>query len=169
MLPGGSMQRKEQGFTLIELMVTMAVMAIIAMMAAPSFSNMILSQNLNKSTQNLILTLNDVRSKAALERRNIRVDLLINEKQNLPINTDMVVHWKPSGDAILSSSAPTSLIFEFNGGVCIPDSGDPVKCLRPIDPNSDVFEICNKSGGTKSKIVSISRMGTIQQTTEGTC
>ena len=41
MLFGGSMQRtkKNHGFTLIELMVTIAVMAIIATMAAPSFNN----------------------------------------------------------------------------------------------------------------------------------
>ncbi len=33
--------KKNQGFTLIELMVTIAVMAIIAMMAAPSFGDMV--------------------------------------------------------------------------------------------------------------------------------
>ena len=47
------MREKENGFTLIELMVTIAVMAIIAMMAVPSFSNMLLKQNLKKSTQEL--------------------------------------------------------------------------------------------------------------------
>lgn len=39
------MQRKEQGFTLIELMVTIAVMAIIAMMAAPSFGDLVARKN----------------------------------------------------------------------------------------------------------------------------
>lgn len=34
--------RKIQGFTLIELMVTIAVVAIIATMAAPSFSNLLI-------------------------------------------------------------------------------------------------------------------------------
>jgi prepilin-type N-terminal cleavage/methylation domain-containing protein len=34
---------KNRGFTLIELMVTIAVLAIIAMMAAPAFSNMALA------------------------------------------------------------------------------------------------------------------------------
>ena len=48
------MRHKENGFTLIELMVTIAIMAIIAMMAAPSFGDMLQRQNLNKSTQDLI-------------------------------------------------------------------------------------------------------------------
>lgn len=51
MLSGGAMQQtnKNQGFTLIELMVTIAVMAIIAMMAAPSFGNMRINQKLKLS------------------------------------------------------------------------------------------------------------------------
>lgn len=155
-MPGGSMQRKEQGFTLIELMITIAIFAIISMMAAPSFGDMMLSQNLNKSTQNLILTLNEARSKAALERRSIRVDLLPNESTPMPTNTPVLVNWRPTGKAILKSGSPVSITFDITGAV----SG----------ANTDTtFQICNKSGGVKSKIISISKMGTIQQTTEGTC
>ena len=47
------MQRKEQGFTLIELMVTIAVMAIIAMMAAPSFGDMRDNQKLKLSVMEI--------------------------------------------------------------------------------------------------------------------
>lgn len=156
MLPGGSMQRKEQGFTLIELMITIAIFTIISMMAAPSFGDMMLSQNLNKSTQNLILTLNEARSKAALERRSIRVDLLPNESTPMPTNTPVLVNWRPTGKAILKSGSPVSITFDITGAV----SG----------ANTDTtFQICNKSGGVKSKIISISKMGTIQQTIEGTC
>lgn len=64
---GGSMQKRYKGFTLIELMVTIAIMVIIATMAAPSFNNIILKQNLNKSTRDLVIVLQKARSKAALE------------------------------------------------------------------------------------------------------
>ena len=40
--------KKNQGFTLIELIVTIAVMAIIAMMAAPSFNSQIYNYDLKK-------------------------------------------------------------------------------------------------------------------------
>jgi len=176
------MQRKEQGFTLIELMITIAVLAIIATMAVPSFSDMMLSQNLNKSTQNLILTLNEARSQAVTKRMPIEIymvsepkdykDIVDNkltavQRENLAKKTFFL--WIPEGKAQLKSGLPISLLFDFNGGVCISDSGTQPKCLRPLDQNTDVFQICNKLGGTKSKTVSLSRMGTIQQITEGTC
>ncbi|WP_313033782.1 GspH/FimT family pseudopilin [Acinetobacter sp.] len=147
------MQKKQQGFTLIELMITISIFAIIATMAAPSFGDMMLSQNLNKSTQDLILTLNEARSKAALERRPVKVQLNLS---TTPINnTDNQLNWMPAGKAILKSGSPTSITFQITG---------------LVDANTDtVFEICNKAGGTKSKRVSVSKMGTIQQTVEGTC
>lgn len=64
---------KDQGFTLIELMVTIAVMAIIAMMAAPSFSNLIASYQLNQSVDQFVLGLKEGRSRAATVRHNVVV------------------------------------------------------------------------------------------------
>lgn len=182
---GGSMQRKEQGFTLIELMISIAIFAIMATMAAPSFSDMMLSQNLNKSTQDLILTLNEARSQAVIKRTSVEIYLApVNknyqdivaealkpdpQKKQPRLNEKTLFIWKPEGKAQLKTGLPISLLFDFNGGVCISDSASQPKCLRPLDQNTDVFQICNKLGGTKSKTVSLSRMGTIQQITEGTC
>jgi type IV fimbrial biogenesis protein FimT len=145
------MQKKEQGFTLIELMITIAVLAIIATMAAPSFGDMMLRQNLNKSTQELVSILNQARAKAVLERRSVRVQL-----NTTPIsNTDNQLNWMPAGEAQLKSGSPTFITFQITG---------------LVDATTDTtFEICNKAGGTKSKKVSVSKMGTIQQAVEGTC
>ena len=62
------MRKKENGFTLIELMVTIAVMAIIAMMAAPSFGNMMVNQKLKQNAIELRATLQQARSRAILTR-----------------------------------------------------------------------------------------------------
>jgi prepilin-type N-terminal cleavage/methylation domain-containing protein len=67
--------RIDQGFTLIELIVTIAVVAIIAMIAAPSMSQLLVKQNLNKSTKELIHVLTEARAKAALDRTEIKVQL----------------------------------------------------------------------------------------------
>lgn len=51
----------QEGFTLVELMVTIAVMAIIALMAAPSMSNLLESKRLDANQRDLINTLSEAK------------------------------------------------------------------------------------------------------------
>lgn len=62
------------GFTLIELMVTIAVAAILATLAAPSFREYIVSQRIKNASFDLITALTLTRSEAIT--RNADVDLL---------------------------------------------------------------------------------------------
>ncbi|NUF42593.1 GspH/FimT family pseudopilin [Acinetobacter pittii] len=136
----------------MERMVTIAVMAIIAMMAAPLFGDMLINQNLNKSTEDLISSIDQARMKAVLERRQIKVQL----NSTYTADTNNQINWMPSGKAQLRTGSNTSLIFLMSGLV--------------KDATGDTtFEICNKAGGDKSKIISVSRMGVIQLTMMGTC
>lgn len=148
---GESMQ-KSRGFTLIELMVTIVVLAIIAVMAAPSFSNILLKQNLKKSTQELAEVFTKARAKAAFERRQITVQLNTVEVAD----TETQLNWMPNGKAVLKSGSPTTITFLSTGLV--------------KDATSDTsFVVCEHSSGSLSKTVSISKIGTIQQIVEGTC
>ncbi|MCY1160999.1 type II secretion system protein H [compost metagenome] len=76
MLSGGGMQqtKKNQGFTLIELMVTIAVMAIIAMMAAPNMMQMVYKKQLETSARELAMTLSNVRGTAVSLRKDISLE-----------------------------------------------------------------------------------------------
>jgi len=65
--------RNSRGFTLVELMVTIAIVAIIATMAAPSFGQMLLRQKLNNNARNFITALNQAKSQAALLRTTVAV------------------------------------------------------------------------------------------------
>ena len=69
------MQNKQKGFTLIELMVTIAVLAIIAMMAAPSFGDMLRKNQLNSDTREFINLLAETRSEAIFKQRNQKITL----------------------------------------------------------------------------------------------
>jgi len=67
-LPGSSLQR---GLTLVELMITVAVLAILTALATPSFSSLIQSSRLTTTANELLTTLQLARSEAV--RRNVRV------------------------------------------------------------------------------------------------
>lgn len=144
--------RTNRGFTLIELMVTIAVLAIIAMMAAPSFSGLILKQNLKKSSQELAEVLTKARAKAALERREVTVQL----NTSVVADTETQLNWMPEGKAILKTGSPTSITFLATG------------LIKNASADTS-FTVCEKASGSISKTISISKMGTIQQIAEGTC
>lgn len=62
---------KSKGFTLIELMVTIAVMVIIAMMAGPSFGTMIANYQLKKDVRDVGDTIKEFRAVSKAENRKI--------------------------------------------------------------------------------------------------
>lgn len=66
---------KSQGFTLVELMVTIAVFAVIAMMAVPSFDNMMTEQKLNASSREVALAINQAKSQAAMMKTTVALCL----------------------------------------------------------------------------------------------
>lgn len=63
----------KKGFTLVELMVTIAVLAIIATIAVPSFSQQISRQNLDNSGREILSALAEGRSRAVALRSSVVV------------------------------------------------------------------------------------------------
>lgn len=147
------MMRSVRGFTLVELMITIGVMAIIATMAAPAFTKMVLKQNLNKSTRDLVIVLEKARSKAALERRAITVTL-----NSSSADTDSTLNWAASGNAILVSTT-TSIVFRTDGMV-----QDPTTTTAPLSSDLTLV-LCDQSQLKAQfyKKIILSRMGTVQQ------
>ena len=65
--------KKNKGFTLIELMITIAVLAIIATMAAPSFQTMIYNYELKKDFKELVYILNDGKSTSRVSNQTVLI------------------------------------------------------------------------------------------------
>ncbi|BCU63518.1 hypothetical protein F941_03058 [Acinetobacter bouvetii DSM 14964 = CIP 107468] len=152
--------RGDNGFTLIELIITMAVLAIIAAMAAPSMNNLLLSQNLNKSTQTMVSVLNEARAQAVLTRQDVTVNLSIDpvsptSDQLAKMKQKTLFGWSPSGKSALKA-AVNPIVFDMTG--------------KLSSSTADIkIEVCNEASGKKSKVITISRIGAIQRVIEGTC
>lgn len=160
--------RKVWGFTLVELMVTISLMAIIAVIAIPSFNNLMLKQNLNKSTRELVITLNKARSKAALERRLVTVTLkpssedtkstLSEDTESTLSKDESTLNWVASGKTTLVSTT-TAVIFRSDGLV-----QNSTTATSPLTSDLTLV-LCDQPQATAqySKRITISRMGTVQQ------
>ena len=109
--------------------------------------------------QDLIGVMTEARAQSVLTKSDVTVNFALDPNNLDSTNASKVKNkslyiWAPTGQSKLKA-AVSPLVFEMTGKV--------------KSANSDIsVEICNQKGN-KSKIVSISKMGTIQQATEGTC
>ncbi|WP_330890516.1 prepilin-type N-terminal cleavage/methylation domain-containing protein [Rudaea sp.] len=70
------MQRwRQSGFTLVELMVTLAVLVILAMLAVPSFNDLIEKSRLRGATDDIVNLLNQSRVNAVKLQRDVNVSV----------------------------------------------------------------------------------------------
>lgn len=168
MLFGGSMQRtkKNHGFTLIELMVTIAVMAIIATMAAPSFSENIAKQSLDNSSKELLLVLNEGRSKAVALRS---VVVVCPDKDNSGGSITLkqcVTNTIPSADVEKFINQNRVILANITNTVNVTSTVSGVVFLPMGNvENMQTFTLC---GNKKSKSITVAATGASNIST-GTC
>lgn len=172
------MHHRARGFTLIELMITLAIAAILATLGAPSFSEFIISNRITAQTNDLINGLNLARSEAVRRGQPVCI------KSNSATANDWTEGWQIysdpnanrtsggtvcsttgatiiqshdqlTGDATLTSSANFSSYIRFNAlGVATNSSDVGI---------SGSFSLCRKdSNSAKSKLINISTTGLIR-------
>ena len=67
------MPNKDQGFTLVELLITLALLAIVANIAVPAFDGLITRNRQQALMEQVASVLNNARAEAILQRRMIEV------------------------------------------------------------------------------------------------
>jgi len=96
--------QKNKGFTLIELMVTIAVLAIVASIAAPKFQDTMEKRSIQKTATDLEKSLAQARADAVLYRKDVTVNFAING-----VDDSAERYWTPTEGVDL----------EFSQGTCI--------------------------------------------------
>lgn len=161
--------RKQFGFTLIELLVTIAVLAVIAMMAAPSFGTTLANQKLKKNVMELKATLQEARSQALLTRERTVVCLNKNNA-NADVTQAQCVQ-KFIDHATMSNAFKQSNVFVVNRDNKVTFDSTLKDDFFTFDNRgkaaAKTVKLC---GGSRSYTLTLTVAGTIKtQFAEGTC
>ena len=120
-----SLKREICGFTLIELMVTIAVLAVLASLVAPPFRQLLAAQRVRTTSYDMVGDLVLARSEAIKRGRNVTIT---------PIASDWTLGWSvsvastsevlggqgPVGNDVQFTVAPIAVIFDRNGRTSVP-------------------------------------------------
>lgn len=135
--------QKNKGLTLIELMVTIAVLAIVAMIAAPSMNDFRKNQQIKEQEKKLKLALNEARTEARLQNKPMTVSFAtLSEGTSNVIFVDI-------DSAKYDVNKTNEIVFRNNGMVVMPDEKNKF-CLQISEKN-----------GTRTKYLELSVLGVV--------
>ena len=171
-------QGRNQGFTLIELVITIAIIAIIAAMAAPNMQKQIRQARIKDGANIIEAALKDARTQAMIAQRSTRV-VLTNSASSKKITVLYVKRSSTDADEILSdytldknltiTASPTALTavsFTPYKNAYPGDTG-----TRPDDTDTDSstnFSVCYGAGSDKYTIM-VDASSNIVTSKNGTC
>lgn len=184
---GGAMQ-KNRGFTLIELMVTIAVLAVIASFAIPAFGNLVARKQLDTMARDLALVFGEARGQAISLRKNITIKLscpISNEKIECPPDTATTLTWVSKKSDVVLTSDPIDVVFSGMGTAkqrtkmidnpsYDENTGTNMDVDPPVNPKKieEVipleFTLCN-SKIKESRKITIAQNGTVEGISKGAC
>lgn len=145
---------RSSGFTLLELMIVIAIIAILAALALPSFTTTLDKQRITGAAEAMLADLRWARAEAIKRNRKIRVTFTIGSPWSYRIHAD------PDGDNTLlktvsGSDFPSTTLSSasFAGGV-VYTTFDPV---RGTNPNNGTAAITSNNFSAEVKVSTLGR------------
>ncbi len=160
--------RTQTGFTLLELMVTTAIVAIFAIIALPSMSEFIKNERLTTQINGLVASLQRARSEAIL--RHVPVTLCSSDNGASCTNDDWDAGWilfaDVNGDGAVDAEDEVLQIKNtLEGNTSLTGSGGVTVITydsRGFTPGaSTTFSLCDDRGSSFGKAISISNTGRV--------
>lgn len=147
-------QMTSSGFTLIELMVTIAVLAIIVSIAAPSISTQLANQRVKSTTATLSNALKEAKVESVVRRQ--ALDFSIDDSTNLisiktkGVSPDEVARYSYSSKSIIKAQK-SSITFS------------PSKRVDAI-----IYNICDKNSSATMQVI-VTAVANISTVVGGAC
>ncbi len=141
--------QKNKGFTLIELMVTIGVLAIIASIATPSMTNFKKNQEISEQEKKIKLTLSEARMEVRLQNKPMKVVF------SSPVEgTANTLYVDIDSNKYNFNMKDKELTFYNNG--LVDTGGKPRLCLR----------ISDKKDASRFRVLELSKLGIVSKSTE---
>lgn len=118
---GGFVARRAGGFTLVEMLATVSIMAILLSVAVPGMRDLLESQRLRSAAFDLMADLSLARNEALKRGANVTVspqsgtDWTTGWQVRLAADNSVLRQRSPAGGALTVSNAPSSLTYDRNG------------------------------------------------------
>lgn len=148
--------RTNSGFTLIELMVTIAVLAILMSIASPSISNQLANQRAKSTTATLNNALKEAKIESVLRRQNMTV---VYNNNGSAEGTIEVTDATPKVIASYQYDAKSTIKPAVNSIVF-----KPSKTATAV-----TYTICDSNTAVSPRQIAVSAIGGITNTLQGTC
>ena len=151
---GNKIGGNESGFTLMELILVVAIMGIMAAIAIPAFMGFLPGMRLNGAARQVMSDLMDARMEAVKQNHEFKVFFLNNHEYKILDDND--------NDGIDDGGAETSRTVDIQDNysdVTLSDTGDPVFGPKGTAPSLSTITLQNSSG---SKSVSVSIAGRVK-------
>lgn len=144
------------GFTLIELMVTIAVLAIVVSIAAPSISTQLANQRVKSTTASLKNALREAKIESIIRRQSLTLTYNNNSTNEGVINiaqgADIIASYNYSANSTIKPVLPTAITFE------------PSKRANAV-----TYTICDSNLAAAPSQIGVSKLGNISSKLGGTC
>ena len=143
------------GFTLIELMVTIAVLAIIVGIAAPSISTQLANQRVKSTTATLANALKEARVESVIRRQEIEVSY-DDESHTIMIKVDD------------GSNEDEIATYQYNAKSII-DGDDDIKFKPNKTADDETYTICDSNEAASPREITVSKLGNVNTQLGGSC
>lgn len=153
--------RHTGGFTLIEMMVTVAIAAIVATIAIPSFQSTIANNAVRSAARDLAATINTARMQSMSTRRAVRVS---------PASGGWGDGWEldyadgaPEEDKTFTLPAKVTLARSDDAGALV------FMTRGGLQGGSATFTICHDTENVSGRVITVSFLGKVSSEIKGDC
>ena len=147
------------GFTLIELMVTIAVLAIIVSIAAPNISTQLANQRVKSTASTIENALKEAKVESAIRRQNISV------VHNNTANT--ITLQDTSGAKLSTYDINSKSTISINPSTATTVTFQPNKTTS--NSTQVIYVVCDSSTNVTPRQVAVSAIASISNKSGGTC